>query len=87
MSKNILDNTHSDIPNINLLIKKIIIVLSNLLLSKNEDVAISALNLYSVLPRYLFKHNVYCFKHISFYFQLMLALKKTKNCACQMSSL
>jgi len=49
----------TDVPNIKLLIKKIVIVLANLLLSKNEDVAISALNVYSILPRFLFKHNVY----------------------------
>lgn len=55
MIKNIL-NIHHDNPNVCLLIKKIIVVLSNFLLSKNEEVAISAFNLYSTLPRfYIFK--------------------------------
>lgn len=48
---------HLDNPNVNLLIKKIIAVLSNFLLSTNEEVVISAFNLYSVLPRfYIFKY-------------------------------
>lgn len=51
MSEDIL-NMHTDtIPNIRLLVQKIMSVLANLLLSKNEEVVISAFNLYSKLPR------------------------------------
>ncbi|XP_050058671.1 uncharacterized protein LOC114121425 isoform X2 [Aphis gossypii] len=43
-------NMHSNIPKVKMLIKKIISVLANLLLSSNDGVVISALNLYSILP-------------------------------------
>lgn len=52
MSENLL-NMHSDAPNIQILIKKIKTVLANLLLSKNEEVVISAFNLYSTLSRFI----------------------------------
>lgn len=45
---------HSDFPNKSIFIKEIVHVLSNLLLSKNEEVAISAIDIYSILPRFLF---------------------------------
>jgi len=45
---------YSDIPKVKMLIKKIVSVLANLLLSNNDGVVISALNLYSILPRFLF---------------------------------
>lgn len=51
MMKNIL-NIHCDNPNVLNLIKKIMAVLSNFLLSINEELAISAFNLYSALPRF-----------------------------------
>ncbi|XP_060849678.1 uncharacterized protein LOC132928802 [Rhopalosiphum padi] len=43
-------NMYSDIPKVKMLIKKIVSVLANLLLSNNDGVVISALNLYSILP-------------------------------------
>lgn len=51
ISENIL-NTHRDISNVNFLIKKIITVLPNLLLSKHEEVVISAFNVFTSLPRF-----------------------------------
>lgn len=57
MSKSIL-NMHNDIPNVKLLIKKIVTVLANLLLSKNEEVAILAFTLYSILPRFQFLNKI-----------------------------
>ncbi|XP_025207484.1 uncharacterized protein LOC112603211 [Melanaphis sacchari] len=41
---------HSNIPKVKMLINKIVSVLANLLLSTNDEVVISALNLYSILP-------------------------------------
>lgn len=52
MSENIL-NIHNDIPNLKLFIKTMTNVLPNLLLSKNEEVVISAFNLYSILRRFV----------------------------------
>lgn len=49
---------NSDIHNVNLLTKKIINVMANLLLSKNEEVVISAFTLYSILPRFQFLNKI-----------------------------
>jgi len=54
MVNEILLNIHSNIPKVKMMIKKVVSVLANLLLSANDGVAISALNLYSILPRFLF---------------------------------
>lgn len=51
MANDILLNMHSNIPKVKMLMKKIVSVLANLLLSTNDGVVISALNLYSILPR------------------------------------
>jgi len=53
MANDILLNMHSNIPKVKMMIKKIVSVLANLLLSTNDGVVISALNLYSILPRFL----------------------------------
>eukprot|EP00102_Acyrthosiphon_pisum_P018644 XP_016655854.1 PREDICTED: uncharacterized protein LOC107882255 [Acyrthosiphon pisum] len=50
MANDILLNIHSNIPKVKMMIKKIVSVLANLLLSTNDGVVISALNLYSILP-------------------------------------
>lgn len=54
MANDVLLNMHSNIPKVKIMIKKVVSVLANLLLSANDGVAMSALNLYSILPRFLF---------------------------------
>jgi hypothetical protein len=51
LSKTILD-MHSYVTTVKLLVKKIINVLPNLLLSKNNEVVILAFSLYSTLSRF-----------------------------------
>lgn len=51
MSKFVL-NLQCDNPNVKLLVKKIMTVLANLLLSKKEEVVMSAFELYSIIKRF-----------------------------------
>lgn len=77
ISENIL-NMHNDVPNIKLLIKKIMSVLANLLLSKNEEVVISAFNLYSILSRYIL-HKKVVLKKIYWYFKINFSAEEDEE--------
>lgn len=58
LSKTILD-MHNYVTTVKLLIKKIIKVLPNLLLSKNDEVVILAFSLYSTLSRFFIIQIIY----------------------------